>query len=137
MKTLDEVRDAIAAATGWTKPGVDLPAGPGTSWPQDPPGSIVQLAQWVRVVDGRVVEWGPTRNPIPSTLDFCAANMPEGWDWTLSKGMDVHRNHSAEAFGPGLPIKHEFVEDQPTAVEACLRLLLAVLEAEKGKEGAQ
>lgn len=76
-----------------------------------------------------------TVHPI-DTIDGIAALWSEhakGWDWTVSKGIDVNRNYSAEAFSSDAPIKHEFVEDMATELEARTALLARVLEAEKAR----
>lgn len=105
--TLDQVRDAIAEAQGWFRSSFGL-------WLH---------AKWTLGF--------PTDHPIPLTLDSAAACLPEGWDWHVSKGNDVNHNFSAEAFSEGLPMKHVFVENQPTELEARFRLALACIKAGK------
>lgn len=80
--TTEELRDWHARKAGWVPPGESLPAGPGTSWPQDPPGSVIAggISGWVRLDDRKIVE-RQHAHPCPPTIDGAASVMPEGWSW--------------------------------------------------------
>lgn len=79
MMTLDECRDWLAMDEGWLPPGSPIPKGPGTSWPQDKPGTLV-LDCWTKMTsDGLHVDKTRSHHDIEDTLDAAALALPEGW----------------------------------------------------------
>lgn len=114
--TLDECRDWVAENSGeWTRKG-------GMRWCH---------RVWHRLGSGQ------KRHPFPPTIDAAAEAMPEGWDWSVCKGMDVSRNYSAEAFDTKATNGHEFVEDCETELLVRWRLVVACRLAEKRAGGGE
>lgn len=133
--SLDEIRDELARMDGWKAPGEPLPTGPGTSWPQDKPGTLV-LDCWTKMTaDGRRVDKTRQSHDVEPTLDGAAAALPEGWLWTVENQYGNAAFEAAAMPDSGEPIGEAslFVKG-PTELHA--RYALAVAVRRKMQEAA-
>lgn len=105
--SLDEVRDAIAEAQGYT-PFYRV-VGAGTWNPPDQPGEPKRIVP----------------HPVPASLDFAAKCLPEGWTWKRT-------SEHWWAYGPGdvqRPVC--YVRDTNEPIDNLMRLALSCLLSSK------